>query len=49
MRSCQYRTLQVTMPLPARLFIRASTVYWTNYGKRNGITKEQMQTMDIEA
>ena len=44
----RYRTLQTTMPLSAKMFIKASTVYWTNYGKRNGITKEQMETMHIE-
>ncbi len=41
-------TLKVTMPLPKRMFLRASTSYWTNYGKRNGVTKEQMATMHIE-
>lgn len=40
--------LTVTMPLTVGLFVRASTGYWTNYGKRNGITAEQMRTMDIE-
>lgn len=42
------RRLKVTMPLPKKLFLRASTAYWENYGKRNGITKAQMETMDIE-
>lgn len=41
-------SLQVTMPLPKRIFLRASTHYWENYGKRNGITPEQMATMEIE-
>lgn len=36
------------MPLPKKLFIKASTSYWENYGKKNGITPEQMATMDIE-
>lgn len=40
--------LQVTMPLPKKIFLRASTSYWTNYGKRNGISKEQMEIMEIE-
>lgn len=46
--SRQYRTLKVTMPLPKKIFLKASTTYWTNYGKRNGITREQMATMEIE-
>lgn len=41
-------SLSVTMPLSKAMFLRASTGYWTRYGKRNGITKEQMETMDIE-
>ena len=41
-------TWQVTMPITKGMFLRASTVFWTNYGKRNGITKEQMETMQIE-
>lgn len=43
-----YRTFQVTMPISKTMFLRASTLYWTNYGKRNGVTKEQMATMQIE-
>ena len=43
-----YQTLQVTMPLTKKLFIRASTQYWVAYGKKYGTTKEQMQTMKIE-
>lgn len=42
------QTWKVTMPISKNMFLRASTVYWTNYGKRNGITKEQMETMQIE-
>lgn len=44
----QYRTLQTTMPLTKRLFIWASTIYWTRYGKRNGIGKKEMQTPVID-
>lgn len=44
-RSC---VMQVTMPLSKRAFIRASTKYWVRYGQKNGIDKEQMQTMSIE-
>ncbi len=47
--SRKYRSLQVTMPLPKRLYIRASAEYWTSYGKRYNTTKEQMQTMQIES
>lgn len=42
------RVLQVTMPIPKRLFVAASAVYWENYGRRSGISKRQMQSMDIE-
>lgn len=41
-------TFQVTMPLTKGIFVRAAASYWERYGKRYGITKEQMQTMDIE-
>lgn len=44
----KYRTFQTTMPLTPKMFVKASTAYWTNYGKKNGITKKQMETMDIE-
>lgn len=44
----RYRTLHTTMPLTPKMFVKASTVYWINYGKKNGITKEQMETMQIE-
>lgn len=42
------RSLKVTMPISKRMFLKASTSYWERYGKRNGITKEQMATMKIE-
>lgn len=41
-------SLQVTMPITKRLFIKASSKYWQQYGRRNGITAEQMSTMKIE-
>ena len=41
-------TFQITMPLTKGIFVRAAASYWERYGKRYGITKEQMQTMDIE-
>ena len=44
----KYRTLHTTMPLSPNMFTKASTSYWIRYGKKNGITKEQMQTMRIE-
>lgn len=44
----RHKTLSVSMPLPKKLFLKASTAYWEAYGKRNGITKEQMATMQIE-
>lgn len=40
--------LRVTMPISKKIFVSASTTYWTNYGKINGITKLQMETMKIE-
>lgn len=46
--SKNYKTLHITMPLTPKLFIKASTKYWIEYGNRNGITKEQMDTMSIE-
>ena len=45
----KYRTLKVTMPITKKMFIKASTKYWIDYGRKNGITKEQMETMEIEA
>lgn len=43
-----HRQIQTTMPLTRRLFLMASTCYWTNYGRKFGVTKQQMQTMRIE-
>ena len=48
MSAGRHRSLQVTMPLPKRLFLRASTAYWTDMGRRGGVTREQMATMEIE-
>ena len=45
----KYQTLHITMPLTKRMFVRASTTYWVNYGKKNGVTREQMETMQIES
>lgn len=44
----RYKTFQVTMPIPKKIFLKASTTYWENYGKKNGISKEQMERMEIE-
>lgn len=43
-----HRVLRVTMPLTKKMFITASTQYWLNYGKKYGVTREQMETMRIE-
>lgn len=40
--------LSVTMPISKKMYIKASTKYWINYGKRNGITKSQMEIMNVE-
>lgn len=40
--------LHTTMPLPKWLFRIASTLYWTEYGRRFGVSREQMQTPRIE-
>lgn len=44
----RYEELHATMPLGKRLFVMASTQYWTQYGKRFGVSKQQMQTRRIE-
>lgn len=44
-----YETFQTTMPLPKGLFVKAAASYWINYGKKFGVTKEEMQTMQIES
>lgn len=44
-----YGTFQTTMPLPKGLFVKAAASYWNNYGKKFGVTKEEMQTMQIES
>lgn len=42
------RELRGTMPLAKRLFLLASTWYWTSYGRKFGVSKRQMQTLQIE-
>ena len=39
---------RVTMPLTKNMFLKASTKYWESYGKKNGITRDEMATMSIE-
>lgn len=45
----KHRTLRVTMPLSRKMFLKASASYWTRYGEKNGVTREQMETMQIES
>lgn len=45
----KYGEFHATMLLSKKMFLKASTRYWTLYGMKNGISKEQMQTMSIEA
>lgn len=40
--------LKTTLPIPKKMFVKASARYWENYGKRYGITREQMSIMEIE-
>ena len=40
--------LKVTMPLTKKMFLQASTQYWTRSGAQKGTTPEQMATMEIE-
>lgn len=44
----QKRALRVAMPMPKRLFLKASSRYWEEYGKKYGVTRDQMETMEIE-
>ena len=45
----KYKSMEVTMPITKRMFIKASTAYWLRYGAKNGCTKEEMDTMMIES
>ena len=47
-RRGEHRVFRVTMPLPKRVFLRASTAYWTAYGRRFGVSPRQMASMEIE-
>ncbi|MBU9742217.1 hypothetical protein KTH81_00160 [Lachnospiraceae bacterium ASD3451] len=44
----KYGSFHTAMPLTKRVYINASTDYWIRYGKKNGITREQMESMKIE-
>ena len=44
----KYTTIGITMLISKSIFIKASTQYWINYGKRNGVSEEEMRTMKIE-
>ena len=43
-----YSRFCVTMPLSKKIFRMAADIYWTIYGKKNGVTRKQMQTLIIE-
>lgn len=45
---CRDEVLHATMPIGRRLFVLASTQYWIRYGRRFGVTEEQMRTLRIE-
>ena len=40
--------LRVKMPITRKMFVNASTGYWTGRGRENGLTREEMDTMKIE-
>lgn len=44
----KYKNIQVTMPISKKMFLKGSTAYWEEYGKKNGISKEEMSTLKIE-
>ena len=44
----RYTRFHTTMPLPKSLFLKASASYWTEYGKKNGVSEAEMRTMQIE-
>lgn len=44
----KYRKFEFTMPITKKFYIKASTNYWIKYGEKFGITKEDMEIMEIE-
>lgn len=47
-RSGKCNVLSVTMPLTKKMFLRASTQYWKQYGETFHTTEEQMRSLKIE-
>ena len=41
--------LKVTMPIPKRFFLKASSSYWLARGRKNGLDREQMASAQIES
>ena len=48
-RRGRHGLFRVTMPLPKWAFLRASDAYWAAYGRRFGVTVEQMSCCCIES
>lgn len=48
-RTGRHKALKTTMPLPKQSFIKASTKFWLSRGAQNGVSKEQMETMEIDS
>lgn len=46
--SRKYKTVHATMPISKSLFRMAAEKYWTNYGRKFGVSKKEMETMKIE-
>lgn len=44
----RYAELQTTMPIPKKMFLRASTSYWISCGRKNGVSEQEMRSMKIE-
>lgn len=42
------KTFKVTMPITKSMFLKASTSYWLKKGEKFGVSREKMDTMDIE-
>ncbi len=47
-RKGQSYRLKTSMMLTKNMFIKASSKYWTEMGMKNGISREDMDTMEIE-
>lgn len=44
----KYGIFDVAMPISKSLFVKASTKFWIEYGKKNGVTEKEMRAMEIE-